>query len=424
MNSEISENVQMAITPGEVQDLYYPGKTNTEVQAFPSTMENRFYAGLNNPAFGGSSTILFNPAEGVSDIVLNLQLPVAAAPATYANWALGKSWGAKAIRQIGFRVGGSSLYYITGDQMWVDTLDDCEDQAKKNAIVTLAGAECLTPADFADQRKLSAYVYIKLPWNTISSLQKVLPLSSDNLTQPIQIIVEFYPYTHIFFPLAGALASALPSGFSYAQMNFRQVHLTDSSHILSRRVNMNENCLTLPLRGFLQTAFKTTAVVANPDLPVQINLTGFRQSSLKDITLWAVKASDIVQGQDLTFQPLLDVQLSVNGLIYYQTVAESAQIWSLCDRKTPTAVSTTTLSDAGGGNAAATPYSASWVVVPFAQVVQPLAGESDVALGLSVQNSVVNLSLRLPTADTYVITASYKSVASLALSRGTAEYIF
>lgn len=423
MNQEIVESVQHAITPAECQDLYYPGKTNTEAQCFPATMENRFYVALNATSFGSSSQITFNPDQGVSDIVLNLQLPVAGA-VTYANWALGRGWGYSAIRQIGFRVGGSSLYYISGDQMMIDALDACEDQAKKDAILALGGGECLTPADFANQSKLSAYVYIKLPWNSPSSLQKPLPLPSDLLTQPIQMIIEFNPASNVFVPLAGASVTALPpNGFSYAQVNFRQVHLADSGHLLARRVNMNENALTYPLRGFLQTAFKTTLDGAS-GLTKQVNLTGFRQGSVKDITLWAVKASDLASGQGLVYAPLLDVQLAVNGLVYYQTKDSSSQMWGLIDRKTPTVASTTILSDAGGGVATATPVSSAWTVVPLAQVAEPLAGESDVVLGLPIQNSVVNLTVTLPTADVYVLVASYKYVASLMFSRGSAEYVF
>lgn len=179
MNAEISESIQMAITPGECTDIYYPGKSNSEVACFASTCENRFYSGLSNTAFGGSSTITFNPDQGVSDVVLNLQLPVAGGGTTYANWALARGWGYAAIRQVSFRVGGSSLYQISGDQMLVDALDECEDQAKKDALLALGGGECLDVGDFAVQTNLSAYVYIKLPWNTPSSLQKTLPLPSD-----------------------------------------------------------------------------------------------------------------------------------------------------------------------------------------------------------------------------------------------------
>ncbi len=243
------------------------------------------------------------------------------------------------------------------------------------------------------------------------------------MTQPIQIIIEFNPYTNIFAPLAGASPTVLPAGFSYAQANFRQVHMNDTGHLLARRVNMNENALTLPLRGFLQTTFETTiAAVANQ--PVQVNLTGFRQGSVKEITLWAAKVSDITSGQGLKFYPLLDVRLSVNGLIYYQSVAESSQIWGLIDRKTPANVTTTSLADAGGGVAIATPYMANWVVVPLGQVSEPDAYTSEVVLGLPIQNSVVNLQVSLPETATYVLSASYKYVSSLMFSRGSCEYVF
>ena len=186
---------------------------------------------------------------------------------------------------------------------------------------------------------------------------------------------------------------------------------------------MQESALTYPLRGFMQTAFKTT-FAATAGVPIPINLTGFRSGSVKDITLWAIKASDLAAGQAWKFAPLLDVQLSVNGLVYFQSKAESSQIWSLIDRKTPTIVSTTTLADAGGGVATATPFPAPWTVVPFAQIVQPLAGENEVALGLSIQNSVVNLQVTLPETATYIIVASYKYISSLMFSRGSAEYVF
>ena len=231
------------------------------------------------------------------------------------------------------------------------------------------------------------------------------------------------PYNNIFVPLAGAVATVLPAGFSYAQVNFRQVHLADTGNLLARRVNMNENALTYSLRGFMTAAVKNT-VAATAGQPVQLSLTGFRQGSIRDITLWAVKASDLAAGQAWKFAPLLDVQLAVNGLVYYQSKAESSQMWGLIDRKTPTVASTTSLSDSGGGIALATPYSAPWTVVPFAQIVQPLAGENEIALGLSIQNSVVNLQVTFPDTATYILVASYKYVSSLMFSRGSAEYVF
>jgi hypothetical protein len=245
------------------------------------------------------------------------------------------------------------------------------------------------------------------------------------LTQPISLTIELAPYTSVFVPLAGASPAVLPlvGGYSYAACNFRQTHLADTGNLLARRVDMNSNAISYPLRGFMQSAFKTQ-IVSDGAAASNISLSGFRQGSVKDITLWAVNVADIAAGQPFKYVPLLDVQVAVNGLVYYQSKAESSQMWGICDRKTPTNVSTTSLTDAGGGVATATPYPSAWTVIPFAQTVQPLAGENEVALGLSIQNSIVNLQLTFPAAGTYLLTASYKYISSLLFTRGNCDYIF
>jgi len=428
MQSEIVESVQHAVTPGSCEDMYYPGKENSELQCFPSVLNNRFYVALPSLNGGGTSTVIFNPDQGLSDIVLTLQLPsaVAGAPSSYLNWAINTGWGYQCIDTLAVRIGGSSLYYFSGDQLLNDILSDCEDDRKKQAVFALGGAPCLQQSDFAGTN-LSAYVYVKMPWNSISALQKTLPLCTDLLTQPIQILVTFKPFSAWFFPLSNGATAALPSNrpdaFANASCNFKQTNLNDAGHLLARRENMNEKALTWPLRYFTQTVFRTTvAAVAGQD--VQINLTGFRAGSLKYITLWACKASDFAGGNQYNWVPISNARLSVNGLVYYDSRSGSNQLWALCDRITPAAVDNTVLADGGAGLATATSVSSQWTVVPFSQVEQAQAFENELSLGLSIMNSVVNLVVQLPTTDSYVISASYHYAASLMFSRGTAEYVF
>ena len=179
MNAEISESIQHAISPGECKDLYYPGKENSELQCFPTVVNNRFYASLPALSGGSTNTLIFNPDQGLSDMVLTAQLPAPTGAATYAGWVFPKGWMQAMIFQVGLRIGGSSLYYFTGDQMLVDTLTDCEDEGKKQAVFSLAGGELLTAPQFADPDQMTASVYVKLPYNTISALQKTLPLPTD-----------------------------------------------------------------------------------------------------------------------------------------------------------------------------------------------------------------------------------------------------
>lgn len=305
---------------------------------------------------------------------------------------------------------------------------DCEDSGKKNALWGLAGAELLTAADFNSAVNRTASVYIKCPWNTVSALQKALPLSTDLLVQPIQLIIELNRPEDVFFPLAGAVTTNLPRNLEFAEAQFKQVHLNDTSKRLASRVDMNKEALTVPLRYFQQTTFRTQVdAVANVSVP--INLTGLRQGSLKNMYIWALKVADASGnptnvGNARNYAQIQSAVLSVNGLIYYDSRNASSQIWSLCDLKTPATFDSVVLADAGAGVASATPVAVPFLYVPFAQVSEVLANNNEVVMGLAVQNAVVNLSLAFPEAGRYVVNCSYNYLASGLMTKGSFEYIF
>jgi len=423
MQAEIVESVFHSITPADCQDMAYPGKTNTESQCFSTTVENRFTSGLSSLNFGSSSTLTFNPSELLGDIVLTVTLPPPSGT-RYDNWALPRGWGSQFLQQLGVRIGGSSLFFFSGDQLEIQTFEDCEDSGKKNAYFQLTGSELLQPSDFASEQNRTASIYIKCPWNSISALQKPLALPTDLLTQPISLTFNLARATDVFFPLAGASEADLPLGFETAVVRYKQYHFQDSGHQLARRVDMNTNALTYPLRQFQQTTSRQT-VNATAGQPVQINLTGFRSGSVKNITMWALQVDDganppapVNVGNGRNYSQILSAQLSVNGLIYYDTKSAESQLWSLCDLKTPGFVDNTILSDAGGGVAIATPSTAPWVHIPFAQPHEVAANESEVVMGLPIANSVVNVTLTLPATGKYVISASYQYLSSLMFSRG------
>lgn len=428
MENEIVESVHHAIVPAECVDEYYPSERRNEMQCFPTTVESRFRTDLPSLGFGSSTTVTFNPMEGLQDIVLTAVLP-APVGSLYTNWALGKGWLSRAIRQVGLRIGGSSLFYFTGDQIQLANFQDCEDSGKKDAVSDLAGSEILTLGAFASASARTASVYIKLPFNTISALQKSLPLPTDLLTQPVQILIETSPASDWFFPLAGALQSDLPSGFSSAQIQYKQVHMSDQGHQLARTHNMNEESLTYPLKYFQQTTFRTNInnVVAGQDQ--QINLTGFRAGSVKWINIWAYQTADsagnpVNVGQDGNWTALPRLQLSVNGLVYYDSKDNASQLLSLCELKTAATYSNSILADAGGGVASATPVASPWIRVPFAQVAEALSNETNTTLGLAIANSVVNVTVQFPVSGSYRLSASYEYVSELMFTRGSCEYVF
>ena len=431
-SAEMAESVQHAITPAECKDFYYPGDGNTDAQCFPTLVDNRYYFSLPSLNQGATNTIIFNPDQGLSDIVLTAVLPPStgvSGQGSWAGYAMPRNWLSAMIAQVALRVGGSSLYYFTGDQILVDTLTDCEDSGKKQAVFNLGGGELLQQSDYASAQNRSASVYIKMPFNSISALQKTLPLNTDLLTQPVQILLQFKNFADVaYWYGAGApTPSNLPQQFLSAQINFRKTTLQNSEHLLSRRENMLHKALTIPLRYFSQTTFRANLPSVSAGAVQTINLTGFRSGSVKYIDVWATPLvnGSVPPGANWNFVPFSQVQLLINGLVMYDTRDSNNAMWSLCERKTPAQVDTTTLvASADNSHAVASPSVMPWVVIPFAQLSEPMAYESDVVSGFPIQNSVINLSVVFPQSDSYQIRCAYHYSASLVATKNTMEYVF
>ena len=139
MQSDIVTHIQDAVRPGESVDMYYSNQENSVKQAHATTVENRYFLDLNSKSFGSANTLIFNPDEGLGHIVLTLQLPAASGAVTYEGLALNAGWGYSAIRRVGVRIGGSTLYYFSGDQLMLEVLSDAEDSVKKQQLFNLGG---------------------------------------------------------------------------------------------------------------------------------------------------------------------------------------------------------------------------------------------------------------------------------------------
>jgi hypothetical protein len=434
-SAEISESVIHAITPADCCDQYYAGEKNTDLQCFPTLVDNRFYVSLNSLNQGSTNTVIFNPDQGLSDIVLTLVLPPptgSSGVGSYAGYAMPDNWGSAMINTIALRVGGSALYYFSQDQLFVDTLTDCEDEGKKNAVSALSGGAILSQSAYNSLSNRIANIYVKMPFNSISALQKTLCLPTDLLTQPIQILISFNRFADVayWYGSGSPVLSNLPNAFDSAAVNFRKTTMQNSEHLLARRENMLENALNYPLRYFAQTVFRTNftqvADGSNNQQYNTINLTGFRSGSLKYIDIWCKGLIDgsVPAGYGYTWGKFLSVRLLINGLVMYDAQL-NAPMWGLCEKKTPTAFNTTVLTTAvGNASAVASQYSSPWVSIPFAQLCEDVAFRNVVNLGYSIQNSVVNLAVIMEDAGSYELSAAYHYTCNMLFTKNSAEYVF
>lgn len=93
MNSEITENVQNSIRPGEMVDTYYYGDTNSEKQAYPCIVNNKFIQQFTNLG-AGTSQMVISPYQGVSDMVVYMKMPATNSTTFSATgYGLPTGWG-------------------------------------------------------------------------------------------------------------------------------------------------------------------------------------------------------------------------------------------------------------------------------------------------------------------------------------------
>lgn len=434
MQSAVALNVQQSIRPGMEIDTYYAGKENSKLQVHATVEDNRFFVALPSLNSGSSSTVTFNPNEGLAEVILTMRL---SQPSNAIGLALQSGWGYQLLRRIGYRYGSSQLYYINGEQNLVESLSMCEDSGKKQQMHFLGGQALLSAADWADAGKRTAYVYLRLPHSSPALAGGALPFPSDILTAPVQLQIDLANFNQIVSwdaTTPGAAASnPTPTSLEFATVNFTQVTMQDAGDLVARRFDMSRHALTIPLpEGWCQESVQfPVAVGANGQF--QVSLTGCKAGDLRKLRVWITKDSDKTpdtngQVNPGKFYAPAQLTFAINGLIYLDSANGSWLLTNLLRRRQPPVVTYSDLAPPAGGAAAwtSTPYASVWCEIDLAQPYA-LGNTSEVALvhGVPVMNSVMNLTGIMPEGSTnYTINVEYVLNCSWMASRGAAEFVF
>jgi len=429
MQGAVALNVQRSIRPGTECDTYYAGKENSHLQAHATVNDNRFFVALPSLNSGSSSTVTFNPNEGLAEVIVTLRL---SAPSAAAGLALQEGWGYDMIKRIGYRYGSSQLYYITAAQNLVQSLALCEDSGKKQQMFFLGGQALLSPADWADAGKRTAYVYLRLPHSSPALSGGALPFPSDILTAPVQLQIDLANFASVI-SRDPTQAGVVPTSLEFATVNFTQVTMQDAGDLVARRFDMSKHALTIPLvEGWTQEEVQLPVTVgANGQF--QVSLTGCKAGDLRKLRVWITADADNVPDVNGKVSPnkfIAPAQLTfaINGLIYLDSANGSYLLTNLLRRRQPPVV---TYSDLVAPAAPATvwtasPYASSWIEIDLAQP-SCLGNSHEVELlhGVPVMNSVMNLTGIMPTGNAaYTIHCEYILSCSWMASRGSAEFVF
>jgi hypothetical protein len=423
-------SIQSRMRLGDVKDVYYYGQKTLEKQAIPTVQDTRFLQALPSKT-QGSSTFIISPDQGLSDVIVAFKLPRPVAEGgtqTYNGLAVPRAWGYKLINRVSVRYGGSSQYFWTGDQIFVENMREMTSPSTRDALVQLGGAECKKPADFQGDA-LYAYIPLNLPHSSPNGgLEKPNPFPTELLNQPVVITLELNAINSIFITAVPAVPSqsVAPIELEDAWFQTRMVHAHDAGALM--RPMGSGAGYSFPLKAFYQNQI---------DVPLQnttesqaVTLTGFRAGDVRSIFCWVEDKSLTAAGNPYDFVLPRDIQLLYNGLVYQRYKGTSSMVWDIMASDVPAQFANSIISQSGTG-VATTAFTSvakmsNWLNLPFSQIYEQLSGSHLLVRGKEISNAVVNLELALPytSASNFVLHVVYAYNALLFESSGSAEYVF
>jgi hypothetical protein len=414
-------SVQDMVRPGSIMDIYYYDADTNKKQAFATTQNTKYIQQFANLT-GGSSVFTIPPNNGIQDIVLNFQTDTVSG-VDASGLALPRGWGYAMIKQVSFRYGGSSQYFLTGDQILQNALRKQTNRLSADDIMVLGGNSTIDQEHNFTQ---IANVVLTLPHNVPSAVNKSNPLPSDLLTQQIQVTVELNSVQSVY---SVSRATAVPpTTLSSASFQVQQVTLNNQSDALARRVDMAENAYAFPCE-FVQQVQRIP--LASSLVPQSVVLTGFRSGEVKNIQVWLTRTSDQATSgsaprinNPFLWYPPTDIEMTYAGDIYARYDAGSWQLFNLINGNKTPLVDNILLTQAGGAWTE-TPVTSYWAELPFAQTLEGEGSMNTLIHGKPITNGIVNLLITTPSAQSdWVLNVSYVYNATLLFSSGTCDYVF
>jgi hypothetical protein len=426
MESSLSESVQQMVRPGKCVDLYYPDPETASKACYRTTQNTRYVQQFANLS-GGSSVFTIPPNNGAQDIVLILELPAQGGGITYNGSALARGWGYQAIKQVSFRYGGSSQYFLSGQQLLQNTIRKTSNSGARDDLLSLGGNAAAAAAAAAGNFSVAqrAYVWLSLPHTVPTADGKLPPLPTDLLTTQVQITVELNPIQSLFSIAAGATPT-LPTSLSFAEFQLQAVMLDNQGDALARRVDMTSHALSFPVEFVQQEVLIPLANATAQN----ITLTGFRSGEVRNIQVWITDDADtsgVIKNPFKWYAPE-DMQMTYAGEVFARFDKGSGQLWNLVNGVQSPAVNEVLVADATGGLCSiTTPFLGKWMELPFAQTFRDITAHSTYTSGRAITNGIINLSFNLPpelaAAATLKLHVSYVYNAVLTFSQGTCDYI-
>jgi len=426
----MSVSVQEMVRPSEAMDLYYYDAETSKKQAFATTQNTKYVQQFANLT-GGSSVFTIPPQNGIQDIVINASFDPLVEGFEPANYSLPAGWLWALVRQVSFRYGGSSQYFISGQQLLQNAMRCQTSRSSCDDLLNLGG-------NFATgvtlQSVQNASIVLRLPHNVCSGVGKSHPLPTDCLTQQVQVTVELYSPGQIWTNISGEALPDTCTSLSQAQFQVQQVMFNNQGDALARRVDLATKAYAFPCEFVQQESLLN--LPANSVAPQNLVLTGFRSGEVKSIEVWLTDNADTAgatpSGGSATgyssfkWYPPTSVEMLYAGDIYARYDNGVGQLFNLINSNKSPAFDTLSAVPAAG-QVVPEPFLAQWLSLPFAQTLVDEDAHYILVHGKPITNGIINLNnVTVPYASAagWTMHISYVYNSTLLFSQGTVDYVF
>ena len=424
-----SVSVQEMVRPSEAMDLYYYDAETSKKQAFPTTQNTKYVQQFANLT-GGSSVFTIPPQNGIQDIVVNATFSALTAGAEPSNYSLPAGWLWSLVRQVSFRYGGSSQYFISGQQLLQNAMRCQTSRSSCDDLLNLGGNFATGEALMSPQ---NASIVLRLPHNVCSGVGKSHPLPTDCLTQQVQVTVELFQPGQIWTNISGQGLPASCLALSQAQFQVQQVMFNNQGDALARRVDLATKAYAFPCE-FVQQ--ESVLPLVNSTAEQAVVLTGFRSGEVKSIEIWLTDNADTANaspsGGSATgyasnlWYPPTSVEMVYAGDIYARYDNGVGQLFNLINGNKSPAFDTI-MPELGAGEVVPLPKLAQWLSLPFAQTLVDEDAHYILVHGKPITNGIINLNkIVVPYVSTagWTMHVSYVYNTTLLFSQGTCDYVF
>jgi len=421
---------QALVRVGEPLDMYYTDHENAKKQAIPVEYDTRYSQDFSNKT-AGVSVFTLPPNQGVRHVLIVLGYSAASITAATAGGvgALERGWGYAALSQVSFRIGGSSQYFLTGQQLLARNLRLCRTKEQRNSILQLGGAQVGgIPGSPTTATTTAQYAYIPVSiWAAPGEDELGVPLPTDLLSQQVQITAQLNSPSSFWLLNSTGTGPTLPTAFDTAYFQVEQLQMKDRGMALANRINMNDHMYSLPLPSFDQQEVVFSAESPGAGVTKPYTLTGFRAGEVKKIQVWLSPVSPVTSASSppnkLNWVLPSAVEILYAGLKYSTYLNGSSAIWNLLDGTAPAAVDQSVLAINTTGWSSSSGLS-QWVELPFGQPTGSDYEANVLVHGKEITNGIVNMNVTYPDAGVYDLHIVYVYNCTLGFSKGSCELIF